>query len=230
MSETRKPNEASRIVRVLEDAWCAIQDRYPEVPDVYVTVGKGSHRGGLTLGHFGAFRWFINDDDRGTHELFLAGEGIRRGPVEMLNTLLHEAAHALAAGRGIKDTSRGGRYHNHHFKLLTEELGLDVAQVTVQGWASTSVPEKTQREYIDVLAYMEAELTRWRESETPVVWSKVGGTDSVKTVATEPGGTVKMIVACDCDRRIRIASAVLDAGSITCGRCGEEFARRIVME
>ena len=35
-----------------------------------------------------------------------------RTPADVLDTLLHEAAHALAAARGIKDTSRQGRYHN----------------------------------------------------------------------------------------------------------------------
>ena len=55
----------------------------------------------------------------------ISGEGLRRSPREVLGTLLHEAAHALAHARGIKDTSRQGRYHNKHFKTLAEELGLD---------------------------------------------------------------------------------------------------------
>ncbi|WP_297495484.1 hypothetical protein [Pseudonocardia sp.] len=42
----------------------------------------------------------------------------------MLATLLHEAAHALAHVRGIKDSSRQGRWHNAKFKALSEELGI----------------------------------------------------------------------------------------------------------
>jgi hypothetical protein len=37
------------------------------------------------------------------------------GPGRTLNrpqTILHEAVHALAHVRGVKDTSRGGKYHN----------------------------------------------------------------------------------------------------------------------
>lgn len=38
----------------------------------------------------------------------MGGEGLARGPVEVLGTLLHEAAHAVAHVRGIKDTSLPG--------------------------------------------------------------------------------------------------------------------------
>jgi hypothetical protein len=35
---------------------------------------------------------------------------------------VHEAAHGLANTRGVKDTSRQGRYHNKRFRALAEEL------------------------------------------------------------------------------------------------------------
>jgi hypothetical protein len=38
--------------------------------------------------------------------------------------MLHEAAHALATWRGIKDTSAAcNRYHNKRFVVLAAELG-----------------------------------------------------------------------------------------------------------
>jgi hypothetical protein len=40
--------------------------------------------------------------------------------------MLHEAAHALAQVRGIKDTSRRGRWHNARFRALAEELRIEV--------------------------------------------------------------------------------------------------------
>jgi hypothetical protein len=36
----------------------------------------------------------------------------------VLGTLLHEAAHALADQRAIKDNSRQGRYHNARYRQL----------------------------------------------------------------------------------------------------------------
>ena len=43
------------------------------------------------------------------------------GGAGVLQVLLHEAAHALAFARGIKDTSRSGnRYHNRRFANLAK--------------------------------------------------------------------------------------------------------------
>jgi hypothetical protein len=40
-------------------------------------------------------------------ELFVAGECLAEGPRQTLQTMLHEAVHALAHVRGVNDTSRG---------------------------------------------------------------------------------------------------------------------------
>jgi hypothetical protein len=61
-----------------------------------------------------------------------------RGPAEVvLEVLVHEAAHALATARGVKDTSRGGTWHNERYKALAEELGLIVSKTGRGGWDST---------------------------------------------------------------------------------------------
>lgn len=233
MTQTRKPlNTASAVVRALEDAWSAIQQRHPEVPSVYVTVGMGSTAAGLKLGHFGSFRWHTDDDDPGAHELFIGGEGLRRGPSEVLNTLLHEAVHALATARDIKDTSRQGRYHNGEFMKLAKELGLEP---TGADNGDCTVPDATEIEYMDVLTHLSTELDRWRESEFGIDWDQLtaeGSGDTVKIVrkppSTEP--RTKSVVSCDCDRRIKIAKAVLEAGPITCGICGTPFTRKMITE
>ena len=108
---------ASRLVAALERTWTAIRDRHPEVPEVVLVVAAGSDPRGkrLTLGHFAAGRWqlAISADGQSAEraEVLVGGEGLRRGPVDVLGTLLHEAAHGLAHARGISDTSRQGRYH-----------------------------------------------------------------------------------------------------------------------
>ena len=78
-------------------------------------------------------------------EVFVGGEGLALGAVDVLGTLLHEATHALAHVRGVQDTSRQGRYHNRRFRDLAEEIGLDVREVPVIGWSDTHVPEATRR-------------------------------------------------------------------------------------
>jgi hypothetical protein len=89
-------------------------------------------------GHFGADHWVEGhptEDGQGAAldlsaarrkpELFVAGECLAEGPRQTLQTMLHEAVHALAHVRGVKDTSRGGKYHNkREFVALAGELGL----------------------------------------------------------------------------------------------------------
>jgi hypothetical protein len=47
------------------------------------------------------------------------------GATHTLTTILHEATHALAHARGVKDTSRQGKYHNRRFMELAGELDLE---------------------------------------------------------------------------------------------------------
>ncbi|ODU06819.1 MAG: hypothetical protein ABS81_03170 [Pseudonocardia sp. SCN 72-86] len=80
------------MVAALESAWAAIQARHPEVPAVVIVLGAGSGTGaGLKLGHFAAMRWRHADtagEDGGVlPEVFVGGEGLARGPEDVLATL-----------------------------------------------------------------------------------------------------------------------------------------------
>jgi hypothetical protein len=81
---------ASVLVAALERAWSAIRRRHPEVPEVVMAVASGSvgRRGELKLGHFAERRWTVDAAER--PELFVGGEGLAAGAVEVLGTLLHE--------------------------------------------------------------------------------------------------------------------------------------------
>jgi hypothetical protein len=108
---------AEQLVGALTAAWRAIQVRHAAVPDVVLTVGSGTigvKPGQGRFGHFAAARWQRGDE--ALAELFVGGEGLNRGVGPVLATLIHEAAHGVAFARGVKDTSRGGKYHNKKFK------------------------------------------------------------------------------------------------------------------
>lgn len=161
-------------------------------------------------------------------EVFVGGEGLARGPAEVLATLLHEAAHALAHVRGIKDTSRQGRWHNARFKALAEELGIEVAKDERIGWSPTTIPDSTRQAYADVVAHLRAVLRWFRAVESTVlVGGGVGGNDDGEDGDGDGGeGPVKKKpgpIACDCGRTIRVANAVLEQAPIVCGGCGGEF-------
>jgi len=209
---------ASRLVAALERAWAAIRANHPDVPEVVIVVAAGSDRRGrrpLTLGHFAAGRWQLGPADQhaattARAEVLVGGEGLQRGAVDVLGTLLHEAAHGLAFARGIGDTSRQGRYHNRRYAQLAGELGLAVEHVDPIGWSATSVPAETADAYDQTLSELGAALVLWRRAE----------------LAGPPGaGADRNGVACvcSCGRRVRVARSTFQAGPILCGLCGQPF-------
>jgi hypothetical protein len=107
-AQTASPPEvaASAVVAAMEHAWTEIRARHPEVPEVIVILGAGSEarRGLFKLGHFAAARWQVQGQRRA--EVLVSGEGLQRGAVDVLGTLLHEAAHGLADAEASR-TPRG---------------------------------------------------------------------------------------------------------------------------
>jgi hypothetical protein len=204
---TTPDGAASLLVAALEHAWQTIRQRYPDVPDAVLVVASGSEGKRLNWGHFAPHRWQVNGAD--SHEVLVGGEGLHRGPTEVLGTLLHEAAHGLAQARQVQDTSRQGRYHNRRYATLARELGLEVASVKPIGWSATTVPEHTATAYVAQLAQLRAALVLWRRHE-----HRIG-----------PGPRARNLLpaACGCGRRIRVAKATLAEAPILCARCEEPF-------
>jgi hypothetical protein len=196
-----------RLVAALDSAWAAIRARHPEVPEVVITLGSGAGPGTLTLGHFHAGAWQRGDDR--LPELFVGGESLVRGASDVLGTLLHEAVHGLADARGIRDTSRQGRYHNIRFCILAAELGLEAEQVDGLGFSVTTVTGQAAALYTRELAVLTEALVAWRHPDA----SRRRGGNSNNGLAAR----------CPCGRRIRVAAAVLAAAPITCGACGGDF-------
>jgi len=99
---TKDARISAPMVEALEQAWADIRKHNPDLPPAVVVLGAGSigaPAGSLKLGHFAAMRWAENSSDgQRLAEVFVGGEGLVRGPAEVLGTLLHEAAHALAHG------------------------------------------------------------------------------------------------------------------------------------
>jgi len=204
---------ASTMVAAMERAWQAIRARHREVPEVIVVLGAGSEarRGLFKLGHFAAARWQVADQRR--PEVLVSGEGLRRGPVDVLGTLLHEAAHGLADARGVKDTSRQGRYHNAKYARLAGELGLEVACDRQTGWSQTTVPDALAEAYAGVLAGLDAALKLWRYAE--------------QQLPTPASSRNLLACACPCGRKLRVARQTLVQAPIVCGACEEPFEPRL---
>jgi hypothetical protein len=204
---TTTDGAASLLVAAMEHTWHTIRTHHPDVPDAVLVVASGAEGKRLNLGHFAPHRGHVNGADR--HEVLVGGEGLQRGPVEVLGTLLHEAAHGLGQARGVQDTSRQGRYHNRRYATLAGELGLQVASVQPIGWSATTVPDTTAAAYAGPLEDLAAALVLWRRQE-----HRLG-----------PGGRSRNLLAatCGCGRRIRVAKTTLAQAPILCSLCSQPF-------
>jgi hypothetical protein len=206
-NHTTLDGTASLLVAALEHTWQSIRSRHPDVPDAVLVVASGAEGKRLNLGHFAPHRWQVNGADR--HEVLVGGEGLQRGPLDVLGTLLHEAAHGLAQGRGVQDTSRQGRYHNRRYATLARELGLEVTSVQPIGWSATTVPEPTAVAYAGQLEDLAAALVLWRRQE--------------HRIGTGPRSRNLLAASCGCGRRIRVAKTTLAEAPILCAACQQPF-------
>jgi hypothetical protein len=205
---TTPDGAASLLVVALERTWQSICSRHPELPQAVLVVASGAEGKRLNLGHFAPHRWHVQGADR--HEVLVGGEGLQRGPTDVLGTLLHEAAHGLAQARGVQDTSRQGRYHNRRYATLARELGLEVASVQPIGWSATTVPDPTAAAYAGPLEDLAAALILWRRHE--------------HRSGTGPRSRNLLAATCGCGRRIRVAKTTLVEAPILCGACAQPFA------
>ena len=163
-------------------------------------------------------------------ELFVGGEGLAREPVDVLGTLLHEAAHGLAATREIKDTSRAGAYHNRRYKQLAEELGLTIERHPTIGWTITTVPPATAAAYASEVEQLRAAIAHVRESEHDARRGGRAGTpggDEPGEGAGEAAGGGRSaptyLCACQPPRRLRMAPTVYALAEVRCGACEQRF-------
>ena len=173
-----------------------------------IIIASGTDRKQHVWGYHAPGRWHVNHEQRA--EIMISGEGLNRPPADVLGTLLHEAAHALAAARGIKDTSRQGRYHNTRYKALAEELGLTAESHPVIGWSLTTVSGPTAEHYAGHLSALADAMVLWRTGEAPVP-------------ATERRNSNLLAAICPCGRTIRAAASTLAEADILCTACGDPF-------
>jgi hypothetical protein len=228
VEDTVSEAAASSVVRACEEAWTAIRGHHAELPEAVMVLGTGVERGRLVkLGHWWAGRWTADGEPRG--EVLLAGEALHLKPEEVFEVLLHEAAHGLNAARGIKDTSRGGRYHNARFGTAAQEVGLVASAMPPYGLARTSLSPEARERYGASIERLGDVMRIARQIERGVT---AGGTEGVGVEGRSGGeqegdgrsrAKGRALAVCGCGRKLRVAPTVLAAGPIVCGLCEAEF-------
>lgn len=222
---------ASDLVAACEAGWAAIQALHPQVPDTVIVLGTGVERGRLVkLGHWWGGQWRVGAEARG--EVLLAGEALHLPPEAVFEVLLHEAAHGLAAARNIRDTSRGGRYHNANYKAVAAEVGLRPRRFDPYGFARTELTPDTAETYAEVIAGIGARMRLARGLPAQRAVGIEGGVEGLggggrgvsggDTRGTRAGAPAAQC-GCQPGRKLRMAPSVLERGPVICGLCDSEF-------
>ena len=100
----------------------------------------------------------LNEQD-GYYEINLCAEYLNRPFDEVCGTLLHEMVHLYNLQNHIKDTSRGGIYHNSRFREMAEHFGLNVDKDTAHGWCKTELIYES-RLFVESLNHDDFDLHR----------------------------------------------------------------------
>lgn len=123
---------------------------------------------------------FVNADRRLVHPAVRTAEGV-------LITLLHEACHLYACIWSIRDTYRGGRYHNRRFGEIAVVLGLTVVPRPAVGLETPALATWARDEYADLLTILDRSLVLAREP----VGAPVTAGHRTETAATLAEGCVE---------------------------------------
>ena len=232
----------SAVVQLLERVHARIRQNHPEVPEVVIVTGAGIGFGGGKWGHFRPQGWTAKEGDTSTHihEMFMAGETLAKGSRQVLQTMIHESAHALAEHRGEKDTSRQGRWHNQVFRKTAEELGLEYkgekADKTL-GFSQVTLTAETVEEYKDLLDALDAEihlmvrLPGWLggTAGSDEDDEDNGGENMGKAPKTGPAtnsNNAKLTCGCEEPNIIRASKKVAAKFVVRCDDCEELFTEK----
>lgn len=100
----------------------------------------------VTKGAYGwCTSWRAWQGEKGEYyEINICAETLNRPWYDVVETLLHEMVHLYNLQEGIKDVSRGGTYHNKHFKETAEKVGLFVEKTEKYGFSKTALTMETK--------------------------------------------------------------------------------------
>lgn len=240
-----KRHTGSAVVQLMERVWERIRQNHPELPDAVIVTGSGSEISGLKWGHFRADGWEVVQAEGAAlrlNEMFMAGETLAKGALQVLQTMLHEGAHTLARVRGVQDTSRQHRWHNAKFRALAEEMGLEYTGTKADpslGFSAVTLTEETKAEYADLIEELDKEISLvvslpgWLGGLGGLLGGLTGGDplggDGVKgRPTTSPSPTTNLKLTCECEEPniIRASRKVADKMVVNCGDCDQLFKVR----
>ena len=194
--------QISEATAFLENAYVVLNQKYfgGELPPVVITIQSSPK----AYGHYTVNEIWFNDVNKGFKEINLGAETLDR-PVEFtISTLLHEMVHHYCAVNNIKDTSRGGTYHNKRFKAECEKRDLIIDYDSRIGFSPTT-PSKVLMDFIEEQGWQGVNLSRQGILGPAGSGGRRGKQNVRKYVCPECGNSVRATKAvnigcldCDC--------------------------------
>lgn len=215
MKETTK---MSRAVGQLEKMYNTLNADFWDgaLPLPIITVqSKPGTWGHCTVGKV----WKRKDSE--TYEMNIAAEVLDQNLEEIIDTLLHEMVHLYCRENGIKEVSRGGKYHNGRFKELAERCGLICIKAGQYGWNTQGTGNDRLTEYAMEKGWNEIRISRGGSTWLPIS-TGAGGTAAGGGPAApggkRPSSTRKLQCPC-CKNSVRATKTV----RIMCMDCNEQM-------
>lgn len=140
------------MVKDLESLFSKLNDKFfdGELETPVITVAPDTCRAlGWTTTRR-AWKETENKDAEGYYEINICADYLDHDPMEIADTLLHEMVHLYNMMHDVKDTSRGGKYHNVKFRDAAEAHGLNVKKSAKYGFDMTE-PNPETKAYLEGL-------------------------------------------------------------------------------
>ncbi|MFJ6019769.1 hypothetical protein ACIQFP_10510 [Nocardiopsis alba] len=193
---------AATVIAAVDDMWAQLRTEHPGLPPVSVSIGT---RRGTQCGYARAYA--------GTSALRIDPAVLADGAEAAFAYVLHAAAHALAAARGITDTRTRGRYHTREFAALAEQVGMDVPEAHTPGVGfADAVPSAAAK-----AAHAEA-LAALRKYVP-----EVAEADHARPSPKRTGERARAICGCPDARPVWMSRALLSTRTVGCFSCGQPY-------
>ena len=150
--------QISEVTAFWEQAYTVLNQQYfgGELPPVVITVQSSPK----AYGHYTTWDAWVNETE-GYREINLGAETLNQPIENLMAVMVHEMTHHYCAVNGIKDTSRGGTYHNSKgFKRVAEGTGAVSIGYDPRIGHSPTTPTPALTAFVEQMGWKGVDLSR----------------------------------------------------------------------